>query len=246
MERFYFLHCLWFAVFGCFAEQNLFLSEEDGAASDPFSVSAADTSLLYMPELTANDDLSNFIEFQDDGSLPWDPFTLSTTIDGDNDSESSIFAEASNEHCSFETGLLSPGLEARDDGGATRCDNPAAAGSIDSITPNGEEPLSGAASMGIKVDSRVAPYVNLETMRLKQICPPTPNDARKILPICSSPFRKDTRWYPLDGSYDLSMCTPSKRGLASFIFLESQEGLLSVVFSGFLTDHIELKISSER
>lgn len=131
------------------------------------------------------------IEFIMNPDLDPDPLF---TAEIDNDGTSSIFADPSQGDCSFGISLLPDGLKKSRRGTTPSCPNPGSSnGNSDTVPGNSGVGVGGT---GMNVDPKVAPYLNIETMELNEICPPQSLINQYHIPVCSSSVKGYTKKYP--------------------------------------------------
>lgn len=158
------------------------------------------------------DESEQFLFSMDSGSTT----DLLFSAEPDNYDASSILAESSQGDCSFSTSLLPDVLKARSRRGVT-CQNPDSSG--DDTVPGSSSSGDGAA---LNVHPSVLPYINLETMELKEICPAESLTNQYYISVCSNPDKECTKQYPLDApthwqlmEAQLSKCISAKNNLLS-------------------------------
>lgn len=138
----------------------------------------------YLPLVDATEPPTLFTMDPDFNTDPL--FTTEIGTDG----TSSIFADASQGDCSFGISLLPDRLK-KQRRGVTSCHSPYSS-SRDSDTVPGDS-VGGAA---LNVDPKVAPYLNIETMELNEICPAQSLINQYYIPVCSSSVKGYTKRYP--------------------------------------------------
>lgn len=107
-----------------------------------------------------------------------DPFS---TTEIENDGTSLLFADASQGDCSFGINLLPDGLK-KSRRGTNACHDPGS--------------RNGDSGTVLNVDPKVAPYLDIETMELNEICPPQSLINQYYIPVCSSSVKGFTKKYP--------------------------------------------------
>lgn len=191
-----FLGVLIFAITCCVAEEeekeenSLFSTNIDDLSDTPFTDFSDDFSLFG--DLEENLDGSPQADLIESSSSS----SSSSMIAWDNDEDNgtpSIFAD-SNQGCSSMTTsqLLFRRLSARGagaDAGAAACDN-----------PEGNRESSGLFAPTI--NPKVAPWVDIETMELKQICPSQLPGIYSVA-VCSSGVHGDVMLWKDDANFDL-------------------------------------------
>lgn len=121
---------------------------------------------------------------------PWIHFF---TVEQDIDDVLSTLAGSSQGDCSFSTSLLPDGLKKSRE--VTKCHNPdSSSGEIDIISGGDDDIVPGSNDGGaaLEVNPKVAPYLNIESMELNEICPPQSLVNNYYIPVCSSPNKRDT------------------------------------------------------